>query len=255
MSAPHGHLSQETLDLLQLEGLDAAKAADAQQHLGGCASCQGRFAELQKDAQHFEQFVFARSLPKVEAKLEKRPLFAFAGARWLVPALGLASAAALVAVFSVTGGGTETEDEVYIGVKGMEPPGLAVVALRGGSQRFEVRKGSTMKPGDKLRFVVNPGKDQYVMIASRDGAGAFTVYYPFNGQTSAPVSGLPGGNRLELPGAVELDDTLGEERLVAIFSEKPVQASDVDAALRASPSDPKVSGARAVLLTFTKAAK
>lgn len=253
MSATHGHLSQETLDLLQLKALDAAKAGDAQKHLDGCSSCQGRFGELEKDAQHFEQFVFARSLPKVEAKLSKPALFSFAGARWLLPALGLASAAALVMVFSVNGGGTETEDEVYIGRKG-NPVELAVFAQRAGTQ-LQVKKGTTMKPGDKLRFVVNPGKDQYVMIASRDGAGAFNVYYPFNGQTSAAVSGLPGGNRVELPGAVELDDTLGEERLVAVFSEKPVQASDVDAALRANPNEPKVAGARAVLLTFTKAAK
>lgn len=251
MSAAPGHLSQETLDLLQLQALDATRTTEAKAHLDGCAACKGRFDELAKDAQHFEQFVFARSLPKVEERAQKKPLFAFGGFKWLVPALGASMAVALIAgVIVRSEGGTETEDEVYIGMKGQAPE-LAVYALRANSQRFEVHKGTAMKPGDRMRFVVNPGKDRYVMIASRDGAGVFNVYYPFNGKTSASLEGPPVG-RLELPGAVELDDTLGEERLVAVFSETPVNAADVDAALRADPADPHLNGARFLTLTFTK---
>jgi hypothetical protein len=51
---------------------------------------------------------------------------------------------------------------------------------------------------------------------------------------------------------VELDAALGTERLVAVFSQEPVQAATVEAALEANPTDPKVPEATVVSLDFVK---
>lgn len=248
-----GHLSSETIDLLLLSALAATEANEAKAHLDSCESCRTRWRELNEDKQKFEQFVFARTLPKVEARLEKEraPAGFFERFRLaiLLPAVGLA-AAATFAVVSATGPGTQTEDELYIGLKGASPS-MEIVALRGETQ-FPVKPGAELKPKDRIRFVVNPAGAQYLLIASKDGAGAFTVYHPFGATESTRLAGsLP--KKLELPGSVELDETLGTEHVVAVFSDAPVKATDVEAAMTADPAAPKLPNARVLTWEFQKA--
>ncbi|GMU62456.1 MAG: hypothetical protein AMXMBFR34_42190 [Myxococcaceae bacterium] len=250
---PRGHLSSETIDLLLLSALAAGEANEAKAHLDTCEACRTRWRELNEDKQKFEQFVFARTLPKVEARLVKERaqggFFERFRVMWLLPAMGVA-AAAVFGVVALTGPGTQTEDELYIGVKGASPS-LEVVALRGETQ-FPVKSGAELKPKDRIRFVVNPAGAQYVLIASRDGAGVFTVYHPFGAAESVKLdSALP--KKLELPGSVELDDTLGTEHLVAVFSSQPVKSADVEAALKADAAAPKVPNASVLTWEFRKA--
>lgn len=253
MMNARGHLSSETIDLLLLSALEAQEANAAKSHLDGCTTCKQRWVELNEDKVKFEQFVFARTLPKLEERLKKKSLFERLDLRLLVPALGL-GAAALVAVIA-TGGGDggptgQTEDEVYIGIKGKEPL-FEVFALRGSSAQFEVKAGTPLKPKDRIRFVVNPAGAKYVLVASRDGKGTFTVYHPYGAAESAPVDAKP-PRRLELPNAVELDETAGAERLVAVFSDKPVKAAEVQAALEKNPQAPALPDAKVISLEFVK---
>jgi hypothetical protein len=239
MSAPatnqRGHLSSETLDLLLLSALAAPDANAAKEHLDGCERCKDAWRELNEDKQRFDQFVFARTLPKVEARAaaQKAGFFGSFKLPWLIPAFG-ALAAIVIAVIVVkeTGGGTQTEDDVYVGIKG-GGPSLEIFAQRGEAKSpFEVKRGVTLQPKDRIRFVVNPGNAKYLLIASRDGAGVFSVYHPFGASESVRLEAqVP--RHLEVPNAVELDDTLGSETVVAVFSDAPVKASDLEAALKA----------------------
>jgi hypothetical protein len=68
----------------------------------------------------------------------------------------------------------------------------------------------------------------YVLIASVDGAGQASVYYPFHGQASAKVD--PKGT-VSVPGSIVLDSTPGPERIFVIHSEKPILAQTVREAL------------------------
>jgi hypothetical protein len=247
-----GHLSSETIDLLLLSALAADEANEAKAHLDACESCRTRWRELNEDKQQFEQFVFARTLPKVEARLEKEraPAGFFERFRLaiLLPAVGLA-AAAVFGVVTAAGPGTQTEDELYIGLKGATPS-MEIVALRGETQ-FPVKPGAQLKPKDRIRFVVNPAGAQYLLIASQDGAGAFTVYHPFGAAESTRLeSTLP--RKVELPGSVELDETLGTEHVVAVFSDAPVKATDLEAAMKADPAKPKLPNARVLTWEFQK---
>lgn len=248
-----GHLSSETIDLLLLSALADAEATQARAHLDGCDECRGRWAQLEADKRQFEQFVFPRTLPKLEARLEQQqtPVGFFARFRLAVvlPAVAVA-AAATFAVVGLTGPGTQTEDELYIGLKGAVPS-VEIVAQRGETQ-FKVTPGGELHAKDRIRFVVNPAGARYVLIASQDGAGAFTVYQPFGANQSMSIEGV-GRARVELPGAVELDDTMGTERVVAAFSDSPISAADLEAAFRADPAAPRLPNARVVTWDFEKA--
>jgi len=85
-------------------------------------------------------------------------------------------------------------------------------------------------PGEEIRFILAgvPEGHAYVLVASVDAAGRATVYFPYGGTGSAP---LPGPGRWEVPGSIVLDETLGPERVFAIFSERPLAAADVVLAL------------------------
>ena len=245
-----GHLSSETLDLLLLSALDLTASTSAKSHLEACTVCNTRWQEVNEDKQRFEQFVFARTLPKVEAAVEesgamRRPL----DLRWLMPAFGLLTAG--IAAFVVYAAVSGTSSESYLGVKGAQPV-LEVFARRSEGHAFAVKRGQALKPKDRIRFVVNPAGTKYVMIASHDAKGAFTVYHPFGATESARVEGDEGPKKVELSSTVELDEVAGPEKLVAVFSEAPVMASEVEAALAANPAAPVIAHAQIVSLDFVK---
>lgn len=253
MNAPllsRGHLSSEAIDLLLLAALSDPEAAEARAHLEGCQDCKVRWDELNQDKQRFEQFVFARTLPKVEARVaaDRAGFFGRFKLQLLIPLLGVATALALVATM---GPGTQTEDDVYVGIKGGQPS-LEVFAVRGAGGVFQVTAGVTLQPKDRIGFMVNPAGAKYLMVASRDGAGVFSVYHPFGAQQSQPVG--PAKARLELPTKVELDGTLGAERVVAVLSDEPVTAEQVEAAIKADPKNPRLPGVRFVSTEFVKVA-
>ncbi len=254
MSAPllsRGHLSSEAIDLLLLSALSAPEANEAKQHLDGCDECRVRWRELNEDKQRFEQFVFARTLPKVEARVAeaRAGFFERFKLKLLIPVMGVAAAAAIVASM---GPGTQTEDDVYVGLKGGAQASLEVFAVRGAGNVFQVTPGVTLQPKDRIGFMVNPAGAKYLMVASRDGAGVFSVYHPFGAQQSQPVT--PAKTKLELPTKVELDNTLGAEHVVAVLSDEPVTAAQVEAALKADPKDPKLPGVKFVGTEFVKVA-
>jgi hypothetical protein len=101
-------------------------------------------------------------------------------------------------------------------------PALTVYAHRG-NRVFVVHDGEHLQPDDELRFVVAAAGQGYVMVVSRDGAGQASVYYPLAGPRSLAVA----AGRVELPGSVKLDGTLGHERLYALFSAQPLDANVV----------------------------
>lgn len=244
-----GHLSSETIDLLLMSALSGDRQTEAKAHLEGCTLCQKRWSELNEDKARFEQFVFPRTLAKLEARLAAPSLMDRLRAGWkmLVPAAaGVVAASLAMAVWVGGKDRTQTEDDVYIGIKGNAS--LEVVANRPETGQFPVKPGTVLKPKDKIRFVVNTAGSKFLLIASRDGAGAFTVYHPFGAAQSGQVT----GNRVELPGSVELDEVTGNERLVAVFSDAPVAADAVKAALEASPTDPKIEKAKVVSWEFVK---
>jgi hypothetical protein len=204
------HVSALTLDSLAIGALDAEAEARTAAHLASCADCRAEQTAAAALREHFAVHVLPRTHP------ESRRSW-----RWaLVAAPALAAAILLLVIMRDRGG---PDDE--LGIKGDAT--WQVFANRNG-ETFAVHDGSNLAAGDRIRFVVTPNGAPYVLVASVDGAGAASIYYPYGGTQSGPTHGA----RNELPGSIVLDAAPGPERLYAIFSDDPITADSVTEQLR-----------------------
>jgi hypothetical protein len=193
-------LSDLRLDELLANELAAETAAAATTHLGDCARCRDRERELAAERDRFRAAIPLLRRPR-------RHLLAVAGA-------ALAAAAAIV-VF------VRTRDDGVIRTKGSAH--LGVIVVRGAT----MQRGDLAHPGDTLSYVVTTPEPAFVAVASRDAAGAVTIYVPFE-----PVAA---GRDVQLSLATRLDATLGHEKLVAVFCPAPVAEALVRDAIDRDP--------------------
>ncbi|HEY1812930.1 MAG TPA: DUF4384 domain-containing protein [Kofleriaceae bacterium] len=208
------HLSAFTLDALAL----GTETAGAREHLAACARCRGDLEAAQALREHFTAHVLSRTLP-VRRRRPVWPWFA-------LPAL--AAAIALVAIIVRP---SHRAAEPELAIKG--DAAWQVFANRDG-QTFAVHDGTELAPGDRIRFAVIPDGARYLLVASIDGAGVASIYYPYDGAESAAI---PAGDRVELPGSIVLDAAPGPERVFAVFSDEPIGATAVADRLRAVGAD------------------
>ena len=209
------HLSSFTLDALPLEALSADEVARARTHLETCERRRGALEAAAAARERFATTVFPRTVGTMRARTR--------GLRWprLLPLLLAPALAGAALLFWVR---REPEE---LGVKGAAS--LRVFA-RHQDRVFAVREGMPLAAGDQIRFRVTPSGARFVLVASVDGAGKASVYFPFGGDASAPIDPRA---TAELPGSVELDETAGPERVFVLLSARPLPAADVVAALRA----------------------
>ena len=201
------HVSAFALDALALGALDRDREAEIHAHLAGCVDCRGARDRAAALREHFTIRVLPRGL---QARRYHRWL-------WLaVPAL---AAALLVVLWPRLK--PEPSD---LGIKGTAS--WQVFANRSG-HTFAVHDGTELAAGDRIRFIVVPGGARYLLVASVDGRGAVTIYYPYEGSQSAPID----GDRFELTGSIVLDAAPGPERIYALLSDEPITADAVRAPL------------------------
>jgi hypothetical protein len=125
---------------------------------------------------------------------------------------------------------------------------MRVVAKRG-ERQFVVHDGRELFEGDALRFVVTVGAPGYLTLFSVDGRGVVTPFYPGSDPEKDPAPlMLERAGPHELPGAVELDDAVGDEVVIAVLSAEPFSRADVHDAFRRL-----VVGKRAAELTAAAA--
>lgn len=225
------HLSPLDLDLLATAGLNTGspELEVAKTHVKNCGICAQAYAEREQAEKLFMQHAYGRGLARVQAlqQVRRRRPFHYLWA--------LAAPALLVMLFVAIRQGRpvstsvgRAKQEALVGVKGAS--GFRVIARRG-DLIFPVEEGQHMLPGDALRFVVEPSPYDYLMIASIDGEGRASIYFPFDGQGSAYV---PSKVVLEAPeGSVVLDQAAGPERIFAIWSAAPIERGPVLSALTA----------------------
>jgi hypothetical protein len=212
------HLGDLSLGRL-LCGLASAEEAQAiEAHARGCPACAAELQAARAAGQRFERFVFPRTLAAVEARASR--------SRWRlrwpwVLSLCAAAGLALLAVLP--------QREPELGVKG--GVALRIFARRSG-QTFQVRDGAALLPGDVLRFEL-ASAEQRCAVASVDGRGAANVYYPSTLLSTLAPAAAATAAAVVLPGAIELDDAAGPERVFAVCSSAPLPSAELDEALRA----------------------
>jgi hypothetical protein len=188
------HFSSLQLDRLRLQELAEQEASELRAHLPTCSPC----------ADAFDQLSVAELLPPLKAK---RPL----SWKWTTLMAGVAAAAAMLIVLRPANVERRKGSEVALGM---------YVQHEGFVRR--AAPGEVVSPGDALRFTAtSPGA--YVAVLSLDPRGVASIYFP--------IAAIPAGTDVALPSATRLDDTVGEERIVALFCDAPVDLEPVRASL------------------------
>jgi hypothetical protein len=99
-----------------------------------------------------------------------------------------------------------------------------------GESVFPGRDGADFLAGDRLRFAYTTPEPGYLVVFGVDDRGGVFPYYP---ERSLGGLKLPAGEKVLLPGSIELDAHRGWERTFALWSREPFDES----ALRARVSD------------------
>jgi hypothetical protein len=217
------HPTPFELDQAELGLLSDERRRSLEEHLAGCARCSDAQQALHIAAQRFRTQVFPRTLERVQvaAARERQPLWR----PWSLVAVPAAAALLLVAGVVGRPARHHVDEEPAVSIKGR--PSLRVFVRRG--ERVQAAQdGAALAAGDALRFVVEPGRHRFLLVASVDGMGKVSVYHPFQGSGSAPLGAEP---RVELPGSIVLDRAPGPERVFALFSDAPLDRATVSAAL------------------------
>jgi anti-sigma factor RsiW len=213
------HLSALALDALVLDALPRADRERAEAHLAACEPCRTQVRALRGLQAQLPPRAMTRTLDVVHHRERWRSL---AGLARIAIAPVVLAAALLVIVVRLRAPVTATGE---LAIKG--GPAFQIYALRDHTV-FAVADGTPLVRGDEIRFAVTPAGATHVLIASLDGGGHVTIYFPYHGERSEPVEPA---SRTELPGSIVLDDAPGPERVVAVFSTSPVAAAEVAAEL------------------------
>ncbi len=198
-------LSELRLVQLDARELDDAALATARRHVDGCARCAEALREIATDKAAFA----AAPTPLWMARdRRRRPS---RGSVLAIVAGGVAIAAGVILFVAPQRGSGTTADETGTRVKGGRIA-LRVLVERGGTAH-PLAAGDVVHPGEHLRFTLRGHARAHVAVLSLDGAGAASIYVPAAGgdlvlALSSEVS--------ELPGAIELDGTLGSETVFGL---------------------------------------
>ncbi|MEZ4434263.1 MAG: hypothetical protein R3F65_17805 [bacterium] len=145
--------------------------------------------------------------------------------RWLIGGLAVAAVAAALLFFALRGGApalAPPEDRLL--TKG----GLTLEVFRArGEAVTRLLPGDEATAGDRLRFKahnVPPGPGQ-LMVVGVEASGAVFPYYPADGRSTAAHGAL--GADGALPGAAELDDSVGAERVWLVWCPRPFALAEL----------------------------
>lgn len=253
------NLLEPSRDPAHLSSLDLERAAfndelSKSSHLENCAQCRQQVEALKVEREAFLKRRPARPFLAVvrQAAESEKP-------KWWSRGLGLRfgfalAAAATVAVVMVAIPRSDPDSIAFRGNVSLE-----VLRSRGGAPAEKVEDKS-LKPGDILRFrMLALDENAFAFVASIDAQGHVSRYFPAKEPRAVAVRKGEG----LLPGAVELDDQLGAERIFLIISKKPLDETTIftalEASFRAVGSVEKMGAiqldARVVSESFTKVSK
>lgn len=206
---------------LRLEGHLLEPSPEVTTHVTGCERCTRRLEEMAREGDRFRREVFPRAVVAVRDAAEgsgrawwRRP--------WVLPTLGLATAA-LLAVLVVWPG---QPGDGYLGIKGGSELGLTVYADAPGGPR-PVENGTRVPAAAALRFSLRIPRRCRPFLASVDASGAVSQLFPPPG--SAPIELQRSG---PLPGGAVLDGKPGPERVYALCSSQPLPWETVRVAVQ-----------------------
>jgi hypothetical protein len=231
-----GCISDLTFDAWRAGEIEGPQAQRLDQHVLVCASCRSRRQALLADAEAFElRPDREQPLLRVRSQLAQRKR------RKLLTAL---SAAAVAALGLLT---LRPQPPEYDG----RPKGGSTLDfyVHRAEQTFRWQPGQAVQPGDQLRFTWHAQRPLYLTILSLDAHGKVSVYFPRPEQ--APQR-LAAAEDVDLPLAVQLDDSLGTEHVYAVGCESPPPVETLRHALATDLQLKAAASCELVQLTLRK---
>lgn len=224
-------LSALQIDLWIAGELRAEEVERIRAHLSGCERCTTASESLRATRE-------GTALPPLREVGAARPRRT-ARLRGLAAAgAGLALAAGLVLFLR--------PDETGDRTKG---PGVGLgMWVRHGDAVRRAGPGEVIAAGDAIRFAVTTPAPAWVAVLSLDPAGRASVYFP-QGALAARVA--PGID-FPLPLATRLDETVGEEHVLGLFCDRPVELEPLRAALEARAEIASPEGCEVTRWSFVK---
>ena len=191
--------------------LSVEKRSDLEAHLKRCSVCAGFIRRAEE-----ERSSFLGEYPSIDVvPMKNRKLFrftpvrtAFALAATLVIAVGTASL-----LVNRSGDGYRIKGDIALNLFAQDGSGAPVV-----------REQQVFSPGERIQFTYSCGGERYFILASIDDSGRVSVFYPAEGDSSML---LEPGSDLPLPNSIVLDEYIGKELFIAVFSARPLQVAAV----------------------------
>jgi Putative zinc-finger/Domain of unknown function (DUF4384) len=225
-------LSAFRLDRWMMGELPPPDAQAVKEHLAGCATCTETVAGM-RAVRDEVRILPLPSIPGMAPSPRPRTT------RLVLGGLAVALAASLVVALQ-----PEAPLE--------RPKGSGVALGMYVQHGDEVRRagpGEFVSPGDAVRFSITTPVPSYVAVLSLDPSGRASVYFPEGGRTVR----VPAGPEVPLPLGTRLDQTVGEERLLALFCTAPVELEPVRRTLeQAGEAAPLPPGCQGVQWSFVK---
>jgi len=188
-------------------------------HVEKCTTCRNFLENLaQEKADFLQEFPNApitssvHSEPKNRIYFPTRQLFALAATLILIVSGGYL-------LFRLPILSTQSTNTTRI--KGATGISIYVKTNNGTA---EVRDDLLFTPGEQIQFVYSCGGHNRFMLVSIDENGTISTYYPSEGDSSVI---LKKGNNIPLPNSIILDDYIGKELFVAVFSEDVLQVPNI----------------------------
>lgn len=254
--ARDGHLSALTLQRLLARDLSEEEREVVEEHLESCEVCSARL-EAERSAHDLFRHtlpISAQLLERAHAELARqnlserrapKPRPARAGARARVPSLWMRRVApvALAACALLAAAVAVYTNRAATGAPTLDPAQDAQLTapepdrIKGNLVKLEVfvhdghkvrlaEQGEQVRPGDRIMFKLFAYTEGYVMIVGVDERDEVYIGHPQGqGKAARPIE--VNGAGVELDDALELDDVLGEERLVALLCPEPFTLEDV----------------------------
>lgn len=188
-------------------------------HLTGCRACSAEVENLRRERDAFHaarpSATFMASLEPTLPAVTRLPT---GRRRRFAGALGLSFTAAAAAVVLLLSSEAFQSSGSEPGVRYKGAPALSIYVSRDGEPASPLAADQTLRPGDVLRFGVHRERAGYLWIVNVDDRGRVTRYVPHQGSAPLQVSTAAG----PLPGSIRLDDFLGQELIVSVWSESPL---------------------------------
>jgi hypothetical protein len=192
--------------------LDREKQTVVEKHLETCEICKSYLKELEAEKNSFLSEVPFESLPTQPEKRRTK----------LAPFRKYYALAATIILFIAGGLIYQMRDtEESIRIKG--ETGIKIFSL---DQKgaIEYRKNTVYYPGDRIQIAYSCTDKHFLILFSIDEKGTVSRYYPSDTDSSII---LEKGADIPLPNSIALDDYIGRELFVALFSGHRVYLPDI----------------------------